>query len=63
MRPWYRLEFLFRLSKYGKEEKEALDVLHSFTRDIITRKIKKRQEEGLKSGRVADDEVGELWIK
>lgn len=39
-RPWLVNDFLFNLTPTGRDQKQALNVVHSFTNDVINYKLR-----------------------
>lgn len=58
IRPWLRPNLIFNLTKHGRDQAAALRVLHGFTKDIIDKRIKQRDEEGPMKEEDLSKEIG-----
>ena len=61
IRPWFRSDFIYYLTKQGKEYKNALTIMHNFTLKVILRKQAERSLKLENAKAIKDDtnEVGE----
>ncbi|XP_055594967.1 cytochrome P450 4C1-like [Uranotaenia lowii] len=68
IRPWIHSDFMFKRSKYGKEHKKALDMVHNYTKKVIrdrkdTLNRKQRQSDDSLAQKNASDSKGVYGAK
>lgn len=58
--PWLRPDFLFFLSRYGRNQLKALKILHGFSRGVVEKKVESRKAAGGKKDTKEDLENNDL---
>jgi len=63
LNPLLRVEFLFALSGYKREQTECLQILHGFAEDVVHQRIKARKERKEKPTEADDEVIGKYEYK
>jgi len=58
LNPLLRVEWMFALSKYKRQQTECLKILHGFAENVVLQRIETRKNKNYKENDVSEEVIG-----